>query len=83
MTPRELDGARSVLYLTAAMTGLRQGELLALRWRDFDWAARVVLLRRPDYWDCTRLGRHAISLDDGSVARRDESGPRYVPLSDA
>jgi integrase len=27
------------LYLTAAMTGIRQGELLALRWCDVDWAA--------------------------------------------
>ena len=25
------------MYLTAAMTALRQGELLALRWRDVDW----------------------------------------------
>src|SRR3954467_4496790 len=35
-----------VLYLTAAMTGLRQGELLALRWRDVDWAAGLVRVRR-------------------------------------
>jgi integrase len=27
------------LYLTAAMTGLRQGELLALKWMDVDWVA--------------------------------------------
>jgi integrase len=30
------------LYLTAAMTGLRQGELLALRWSDVDWTANRV-----------------------------------------
>jgi integrase len=37
-----LAAADGALYLTAAMTGLRQGELLALRWRDVDWvAARV------------------------------------------
>jgi integrase len=43
------DGLGSVdrlIYLTAAMTGLRQGELLALRWRDVDWSAGWVRVRR-------------------------------------
>ncbi len=35
-----------VLYLTATMTGLRQGELIALRWQDVDWVAGVVRVRR-------------------------------------
>jgi integrase len=34
------------MYLAAAMTGMRQGELLALRWLDVDWAARRVRIRR-------------------------------------
>jgi len=35
-----------VLWLTAATTGLRQGELAGLRWRDVDWTARLVRVRR-------------------------------------
>jgi len=35
-----------VLYLTAAMTGMRLGELVALRWRDVDWSASVIRVRR-------------------------------------
>jgi integrase len=41
-----LGGVDRVLYLVAAMTGLRQGELLALRWRDVDWVAARVRVRR-------------------------------------
>jgi integrase len=38
----EQDGA---LFLTAAFTGLRMGELLALRWRDVDFAGSTVRVR--------------------------------------
>jgi integrase len=41
-----LGQTEHVLYLTAAMTGLRQGELLGLRWRDIDWAARKIRVRQ-------------------------------------
>ena len=34
------------LYLTAAMTGLRKGELVALRWRDVDWPAARIRVRQ-------------------------------------
>ncbi len=34
------------LYMVAVMCGLRQGELVALRWRDVDWAAGVIRVRR-------------------------------------
>ena len=35
-----------ILYLTAAMSGLRRGELLALRWQDIDWHANLIRVRR-------------------------------------
>jgi integrase len=41
-----LGRVERVMYLTAAMTGMRQGELLGLRWRDVDWPAGRVRIRR-------------------------------------
>jgi integrase len=38
----EHDGT---LYLTAAFTGLRRGELLALHWRDVDFAGSTIRVR--------------------------------------
>ncbi len=40
------DGA---IFLTAAFTGLRMGELLALRWRDVDFAGRTIRVRASYY----------------------------------
>jgi integrase len=34
------------IFTTAVMTGLRKGELVALRWRDVDWEARRIRVRR-------------------------------------
>jgi integrase len=41
-----LGRVERVMYLTAAMTGMRQGELLALRWLDIDWTAGRIRVRR-------------------------------------
>lgn len=57
------------LYLTAAMTGLRQGELIALRWRDVDWSAGVV--RVTHSYSRGQLGR--------PKSRRSQ---RAVPMAD-
>ena len=42
----DLGKGERVLYRTAAMTGLRRGELLALRWRDVDWSNGLIRVRR-------------------------------------
>ena len=34
------------MYLTAAMTGLRQGEFFGLRWRDVDWQTLRLRVRQ-------------------------------------
>ena len=45
--PRDARGpTETALYVAAAMTGLRQGELLGLRWRDIDWQAGKLRVRQ-------------------------------------
>jgi integrase len=42
----DLGKVEKVLYLAAITTGMRQGELIGLRWMDVDWAARKIGVRR-------------------------------------
>ncbi len=58
----------AALYLTAAFTGLRLGELLALRWVDVDFAKRLVHVRR--------------SFTHGAVGLPKSGRVRSVPLID-
>ena len=41
-----LGAVERPLYVVATMCGLRQGELIALRWLDVDWKAKVIRVRR-------------------------------------
>jgi integrase len=61
----EQDGA---LFLTAALTGLRMGELLALRWRDVDFSAQTV--------------RVAASYTAGTLGTPKSGVGRAVPMVD-
>ena len=64
-----LGSIEGTLYLTAAMTGLRQGELFALRWLDVDWLASKVGVRRT--WARGAYG-----------SPKSRRGTRAVPLAD-
>src|SRR5712691_3651399 len=41
-----LGRVNRLLFLTAAMTGMRRGEVIAIRWQDIDWNARLIRVRR-------------------------------------
>lgn len=61
-----------VAILTAARTGPRQGELLALRWRDVDFAASVIRIRRSYV-----LGE----MDDPKSARGSRATPMHQSVA--
>lgn len=62
-TPTELHRA---LFLTAAFTGLRMGELLALRWQEVDFAAETIRVVR--------------SFTIGGESSPKSGKPRSVPM---
>ena len=69
--PDVLGPVLRVLVLTAAMTGLRQSELLGLRWRDVDWNVQRIRVRNAFV-----RGQHST---DG---KSDLSTRRSVPMAD-
>lgn len=67
----DLGAVEAVMYRFAAFTGLRQGEVLALRWMDVDWSAFRVRVRR----NVTRDG-------EISTPKSDRGSRAVPPLSD-
>ncbi len=43
--PGPYEALDRAMYVTATMTGIREGELIALRWRDVDWPASAIRVR--------------------------------------
>lgn len=69
--PDVLGPVIRVVVLTAAMTGLRQSEVLGLRWRDVDWTAQRIRVRNA--WV---RGEHS------GEGKSDLSTRRSVPMAD-
>lgn len=69
--PDVLGPVLRVIVLAAAMTGLRQGELLGLRWRDVDWGAQRIRVRNT-----YARGEHS------AEGKSDLSTRRSVPMAD-
>lgn len=60
-----------VIILTAAMTGIRQSELLGLRWRDIDWEAQRIRVRNA-----------YVRGEYSAEGKSDLSTRRSVPMAD-
>lgn len=68
--PDVLGPVLRVVILAAAMSGLRQSELLGLRWRDVDWGAQRIRVRNAFV-----RGEHS------SEGKSDLSTSRSVPMA--
>jgi integrase len=69
LAARAANAQDAVIFTVAAFTGLRLGELRALRWRDIDFAKRIVHVRR--------------SFTYGNEGMPKSGKVRSVPLIDA
>ncbi|WP_205698913.1 tyrosine-type recombinase/integrase [Conexibacter sp. SYSU D00693] len=88
--PDVLGPVVRVMVLTAAMTGLRQGVLLGLRWRDVDWSIQRLRVRQT--WRRTEFSgrgksdlstRRSVPLADDVVAALDDWSRRSAYSGDA
>lgn len=70
------DTGRRALYLTAVATGLRQGELLALRWQDVDFQQRAITVRRT----LVSVGNQAKGIRPRFAEPKTDAGVRRVTM---
>lgn len=70
------------LFLTAALTGMRRGELLALQWGDIDWNTNTIFVRRSLYWK-TRKGIEGECPRYEFVSPKSERSERAIIMSPA
>lgn len=57
------DSRFEILYYIAITTGMREGELLGLKWCDVDWNSQSLLVQRQMQW---------------SSQKKDDNSPRYI-----
>src|SRR3954452_12028793 len=67
--PKAAPEQDAAIFLTAAFTGLRQGELVALRWRDADFAGSYI--------------RVTASYTNGELSTPKSGKVRSVPMAPA
>lgn len=67
-----------IAWYVLAMTGMRRGELLALRWRDIDFDAGTIRIRRSV--GVVRVKGHKVQIKEGDTKT---SKPRTVDADDA
>jgi integrase len=85
---RAEDGQLGDLLRIAAYTGLRRGELVALRWRDVRWSERVLVVERAlsDNVERTTKGRRIgyVPLADQAIGALDRLSqrPHFVGSDD-